>query len=140
MPEGFFAWAVGFLIALSVLWIFVSTLFPRGEAERTCPACGRDTLVRAQDTSTRGLVCKSCLWSDETRSSFFIAEEEEAPIESTVLAGRRRHRTGDSLVIRPWTGPTGTTRRNEEDARAVAMSPTDATTSRTDLHEVDGGA
>jgi len=100
----YFAWGAGLIIALTLLWVLVSTIFPRGPAERICPACGADTLVRAEASTTSGLVCKSCLWRDDEVSSFLLAEEEEDPIETTVL--QRRRKQARKVVIRPWAGPT----------------------------------
>jgi len=111
----YFAWGAGFLVALSLLWVLISTVFPRGPAERICPACGGDTLVRADTDTTTGLVCKSCLWKDDQQSSFLLAEEEEEPIETTVLERRRKKTL--PVIIRPWTGPTEVTSRDSTDAQ-----------------------
>lgn len=108
-PSGMFGWVVGALVVLALGWVLVSSLFP-GSADRTCPACGRDTLVRLDD-STRGVVCKACHHRDETASAFFLAEEEGA-LEPELLARRRRYRD-EEVRIRPWTGPDGATRSAE---------------------------
>jgi hypothetical protein len=105
-PAALFGWIVGALLALALGWVLVSSLFP-GSADRTCPACGRDTLVR-MDESTRGLVCKSCHFRDATSSSFLLAEEEGA-LEPELLARRRRH-ADQEVRIRPWTGSDPSTR------------------------------
>ena len=110
----YFAWGAGFLVTLSLLWVLISTVFPRGPVERICPACGRDTLVRSDSGTTIGLVCKSCLWKDDQQSSFLLAEEEEEPIETTVL--ERRRKQAKQIIIRPWTGPTEVTSRDSTGA------------------------
>ncbi|MFT5287048.1 MAG: hypothetical protein ACI8TQ_003223 [Planctomycetota bacterium] len=124
-PENIFTWTAGFFAGLGLLWILISTVFPRGSAERTCPACGAETLVRADPSNTRGLVCAKCLWKDETVSSFLMAEEEDAPLETDILARRRKNQA--PLVIRPWTGPAEVSRRDEASAASGANeSPTDS--------------
>ena len=109
-PENLFTWVAGFFAALALLWILISTVFPRGSVERICPACGSDSLVRADPVNTRGLICSKCLWKDESVSCFLMAEEEDAPIEADILARRRKHQK--PLIIRPWTGPTEVRRRD----------------------------
>ena len=118
-PAGMFGWVVGGLVVLALGWILVSALFP-GKADRTCPACGRDTVVRI-DESTRGLVCKACHYRDDNASSFFLAEEEGA-LEPELLARRRRLQK-EPVRIRPWTGPDPATRRTDTDGDAP--SPTE---------------
>ena len=124
-PENIFAWTAGFFVALGLLWILVSTVFPRGVAERICPACGADTLVRADPAHTRGKVCSTCLWKDESVSSFLMAEEDDAPLEADILARRRKNQT--PVVIRPWTGPAVVRRRDSDGAASSANdSPHDS--------------
>lgn len=92
-PSGLFAWVAGGALTLLFLWIFVSTLWP-ARADRTCPECGEEGLERLSESSTHGLRCTRCEWSDETVSAWLLAEEE-GPLEETVLEERRRGRTRD---------------------------------------------
>jgi hypothetical protein len=82
----------GLLLALLALvpvgWVLVSSLWP-ARAERGCPACRKDALVRADPRATHGLVCRACGWRDESASAWLLAEEE-GPLEELVLAERRR--------------------------------------------------
>lgn len=74
-PDHIFGIAFGLVLGLGFLWVLVSTLFP-SKPDRCCPACGRESLVRLDATSTQGVTCSACSWSDETLSSFYMAEEE----------------------------------------------------------------
>jgi hypothetical protein len=76
------------MLLIPVLWVLVSALWP-GTADRGCPGCGKDTLVRSDSESTVGLECPSCGWRDETASAWFLAEEE-GPLEDIVLRQRGR--------------------------------------------------
>ena len=76
-PWNLFPWVLGFLLAVALLWVLVSSLYP-GKPDRRCPACGQEALERAEASSTRGLTCSHCLWSDPDASSFLLAEEEGA--------------------------------------------------------------
>jgi len=89
-PDGLFGVCFGAVLALGVLWILVSTLFP-GRAERTCPACGQRGLERIDRKSTCGVRCRLCGWRDESASSFLFAEEE-GTFEDIVLRERRSER------------------------------------------------
>jgi len=89
-PDGLFGACFGAVLALGVLWILVSTLFP-GRAERTCPACGQRGLERIDRKSTCGVRCRLCGWRDESASSFLFAEEE-GTFEDIVLRERRSER------------------------------------------------
>ncbi len=120
-PSDILTWGAGFLLLLSLVWVLISTLFPRGPAERICPACGADTLVRAEAESTSGLVCKSCLWRDDEISSFLLAEEEEGPIETTVL--ERRRKRARPIVIRPWSGSKAATERDSAPPPPASPEP-----------------
>ncbi len=111
-PSGLFGWVFGGLVVCALVWVVVSALFP-AKADRNCPACGRDTLVRMEETSTEGVVCKACHWRNEEQSSFLLAEEEGA-IEPLLLARRRRLRDAN-VRIQAWTGPSAATRRSEPD-------------------------
>lgn len=116
-PAGLFGWVVGGIASLALIWVLVSALFP-ARADRTCPACGRDTLVRVSEASTEGLLCKACAWRDETQSSFLLAEEEGA-LEPLLLAKRRRRLAEEGLHIRPWTGSAEATRSAAPARRGV---------------------
>ena len=83
---------VGALVVVPAGWVLVSALFP-GKAERRCPACAADTLVRLDARSTHGLGCRACGWRDESASAWLLAEEE-GPLEELVLAQRRRQGVG----------------------------------------------
>jgi hypothetical protein len=89
-PDGVFGVCFGAVLALGVVWILVSTLFP-GRAERNCPACGQRGLERIDPASTCGVRCRLCGWRDESASSFLFAEEE-GTFEDIVLRERRSER------------------------------------------------
>ncbi|MSR60816.1 MAG: hypothetical protein EXS08_00020 [Planctomycetes bacterium] len=86
-------WVVlGALVVVPTGWVLVSALFP-GKAERRCPACAGETLVRLDVRTTQGLGCRACGWRDESASAWLLAEEE-GPLEEIVLAQRGRHGAG----------------------------------------------
>jgi hypothetical protein len=89
-PDRYFGLAFGALVALAVAWILVSVLFP-ARVERTCPACGGESLRRLDPTLTRGVVCDACGHTDPHQSSFLMAEAEGA-LEEIVIAERARSR------------------------------------------------
>jgi len=76
------------MLLIPVVWVLVSVLWP-GTADRGCPGCGEDTLVRSNPESTVGLECPSCGWHDEVASGWFLAEEEGL-MEDIVLRQRGR--------------------------------------------------
>jgi hypothetical protein len=81
----------GVLLALSCVpigWVLVSALWP-ARAERRCPVCGGDTLVRLDARATHGLGCSTCSYRDESASAWLLAEED-GPLEEIVLAQRGR--------------------------------------------------
>lgn len=90
-PDELFGVAFGLVLALGLAWILVSSLFP-GKADRVCPECRRDALVRLDPRSTHGLRCRACGWRDESASSFLLAEDEGEPLEDIVLRERRYRR------------------------------------------------
>lgn len=96
-PDGLWSYVVGGMVALTLGWIVVSSLWP-GKPDRTCPECGSEGLQRLDEQSHRGLRCRDCGYQDETASSFMIAEEE-GTLEETVLRerGRKRIARGESL-------------------------------------------
>ena len=87
------SWVLGLTLGLMLggtfLWVFVSVLWP-SKANKTCPVCGEDTIRRANENSTRGVVCASCGHEDSSASSFYLAEESDEPMEPMLLAGRPR--------------------------------------------------
>jgi hypothetical protein len=89
-PDGLFGACFALVLALGLVWILVSTLFP-GRPERTCPACGQRGLERIDRASTCGVRCRLCGWRDENASSFLFAEEE-GTLEDIVLRERRGER------------------------------------------------
>jgi hypothetical protein len=89
-PDKLFLWAVGAMIAVTLLWMFVSVFFP-ASVDRTCPTCAEQGLRRLDPATTRGLECSLCGWRDASESSFLMAEAE-GPLEDTVLRERRTAR------------------------------------------------
>jgi hypothetical protein len=87
-PDQIFGMVFGLVLGLGFLWIVVSALFP-GQADRTCPGCGANSLERIDPDATHGLSCRLCSWRDETASAFLHAEEE-GPLEDIVLRQRGR--------------------------------------------------
>jgi len=96
-PVAVLGWLLAALVAVPVLWVLVSALWP-ARAERGCPACGRDALARIDPETTQGLVCRACGWRDESASGWLLAEEE-GPLEDIVLAQRAR-RPGEPTATR----------------------------------------
>lgn len=97
------AWLAGAALAaiLSgvVAWMLASVLWP-GRADRVCPECGKEGVVRLDAREAVGRRCSACGWSDAAESAWLMAEEEEEALEPLVLRGRRRRR-GDAAVDRP---------------------------------------
>ncbi len=91
-PVGVFGKVLAILFALPLGWVVVSVLWP-ARAERTCPTCGREAVVRMDHETTHGLICRACGWRDETASSWLLAEEE-GPLEDMVLRQRGRRPPG----------------------------------------------
>jgi len=86
-PGWIVATTLGLILGGAVLWVLVSSL-AAAAPDRTCPACGQDSLERMDPATTRGVACGACDWSDPSRSAFYMAEEEEASIEAIVIAER----------------------------------------------------
>lgn len=83
------AWGLaGLVILVPAGWVLVSALWP-GRAERGCPACRKEALVRLDARTTVGLRCTACGWRDESASGWLLAEEE-GPLEELVLSQRGR--------------------------------------------------
>ena len=85
---------VAVLLGTGVLWVAVSALWP-AKADRNCPECSEDTLVRLDPKTATGLRCSACGYEDPEASSWFLAEEE-GPLEDLVLRqrGRSSHTEG----------------------------------------------
>src|SRR5262245_8088454 len=94
-PLSLFAGVLAALVAVPVGWVIVSALWP-AKAERRCPACGKDALVRLDERATHGLVCRACGHRDESASAWPLAEEE-GPLEEIVLAERGRKATSGAV-------------------------------------------
>ena len=74
------------VLAAVILWVTASILWP-AKADRRCPVCGEEGLVRMDPEGVRGLRCELCGHSDPDASAWYLAEEE-GPLEEIVL-GRR---------------------------------------------------
>ncbi|MFT4542476.1 MAG: hypothetical protein ACI841_000076 [Planctomycetota bacterium] len=72
--------AVGFVAALVVCWLLISTLFP-AHLDRVCPDCGVDGIEVLDASTQRGVQCPSCGWQDEEQSGYLIAEADGLLIE-----------------------------------------------------------
>ena len=71
------------------LWVAVSAFWP-ARADRSCPECGEEALVRLEQDSTMGVRCTACEHVDREATSWFLAEEEGVPLEDLVLRQRGR--------------------------------------------------
>ena len=89
-PLLLFAVVAGGALVAVILWIVTSVLWP-AHADRGCPSCGVDALVRMDPGSTIGIRCTACGFEDDAQSSWLLAEEE-GPLEEVVLEQRRRKR------------------------------------------------
>ena len=80
---------LGVVLGGGFVWILLSTFWP-SKPDRKCPKCGRESLRALSEDTTRGVVCDDCGWSDETTSSFYMAEETEGDgsVETIVLRER----------------------------------------------------
>lgn len=87
-PQGLAGWTLAGALCLSCLWILVSVLWP-ARAERACPLCRAEALVRLDPHSAHGLSCERCGFRDESASAWLLAEEE-GPLEELVLEARGR--------------------------------------------------
>ncbi len=90
-PENLTGVVLGGLGAAMLLWIVVSVLWP-ARADRRCPACGKDGIVRIDEDEVVGIECTECGYRDEEVSAWFLAEEE-GPLEEIVLRDRKRRRS-----------------------------------------------
>jgi len=86
----------GFLVAvcaLPLVWVFVSIFYP-ASADRRCPSCHEESLVRTRLDDLQGLHCTRCGFADEHASSWKFAEEGEEALEPFVLRDRGRSAPG----------------------------------------------
>jgi len=92
-PRGVLWLILGAGVSIPILWVVISTLWP-ARADRSCPRCRGEKLVRMDPGSTLGLSCTDCGYRDPSASSWLLAEEE-GPLETIVLAERERRRLGE---------------------------------------------
>lgn len=111
-PERAFVVSAGIALALVVLWVLVSIFLP-ARADRTCPACGAESLERLDPRTTHGILCARCGLRDAEQSSFLLAEEE-GPLERIVLEERSLRRTARGGGGR---GARSTTEREDSEWR-----------------------
>ncbi|MCC7013130.1 MAG: hypothetical protein IT454_11250 [Planctomycetes bacterium] len=90
-PDQLFALAFGLVLMLGSSWIVACSLFP-ARADRTCPRCGDEALVRLDPQSARGVRCSACSWRDPSVSSFLLAEDDGADLEQIALRERAHPR------------------------------------------------
>lgn len=79
--------ALGAVLAALFVWVTASVLWP-GCADRTCPACAAEAVVRLTPDALVGRRCTACGWSDASESAWMIAEEEGDALEPLVLQQR----------------------------------------------------
>jgi len=79
------------VLGLASTWLMVTIFWP-ARAERTCPRCGEERLVRADPSTTVGVRCEACGHQDLEVSSWFLAEDDGDSLEEIVLSQRRRGR------------------------------------------------
>lgn len=96
-------WLLGAVLAVVLgsgfLWVLISAFTP-AEADRRCPDCGENALVRLDPSTTRGLRCEACGHVDAEASGWFLAEEE-GPLEELVLESRRRKKAASASPAHP---------------------------------------
>lgn len=76
---------------MALVWVMVSVFWP-ARADRTCPRCGAERLVRADPRTTLGVRCEACGHEDLEVSSWLLAEDEGDALEEMVISQRRRGR------------------------------------------------
>lgn len=87
-PDRAFGLAMALLVSVSLAWLLVSVFWP-ASPDRTCAACGGETLKRLDPESTRGVLCTECGATEPERSSFLFAEEEGGALENWIVRERR---------------------------------------------------
>ena len=90
-PALAFVVTMSILVGAVLLWVLVSVFSP-AKADRTCPQCGSESLQRLDPGTTHGVTCEACEFTDETVSSFYLAEQEGA-LEPMILRERQRKQT-----------------------------------------------
>ena len=99
-PRWVVPWALGALLAVVVMWVLVSVLWP-AHADRRCAVCGVEALERIDADAVHGLVCRACGWRDESESAWLLAEDEEERLEDLVLQRRSREKPAGSPMDTP---------------------------------------
>jgi hypothetical protein len=90
-PALAFVVTMSILVGAVLLWVLVS-VFSASKADRSCPQCGSESLERLDADTTHGVRCGACEFTDETASSFYLAEQEGA-LEPMILRERQRKQT-----------------------------------------------
>jgi DNA-directed RNA polymerase subunit RPC12/RpoP len=90
-PDWLTAAVLWTVLGLASIWVMGTVLWP-ARAERACPQCGEERLVRADPSTTMGVRCEACGHQDMEVSSWFLAEDEGDSLEEIVLSQRRRGR------------------------------------------------
>jgi len=106
-PSGLPELVLGLGGIVMVAWIAISVLWP-ARADRSCPACRQDALVRLDPDDAVGVRCTACGFRDETQSAWILAEEE-GPLEGIVLEERKR---GRKRVRPPRSGEVDSARES----------------------------
>lgn len=91
-PEWLTAAVLSTVLVLASIWL-VFTIFWPARADRTCPRCAEERLVRADPKTTVGVRCEACGHVDLHLSSWFLAEDDGDSLEQIVIRQRGRGRT-----------------------------------------------
>ena len=83
------------LVGAVLAWVAVSVFWP-AKADHVCPRCGAEALARSDPRTTLGVLCRACGHEDPEATAWFLAEEQEEPLEPVVLEERRRRRSSRS--------------------------------------------
>lgn len=97
---GWVGYTVGGLV---LLWVLAASFWP-ASADRKCPACGEERLERLDPETTMGVRCTACGHVDETKTGWFLAEEE-GPLEELVLRQRELKRAARQRRRAPGKQP-----------------------------------
>lgn len=97
-PGALFGWVFSGLAVVTLGWIGVSVFWP-ARAERNCPICSERGLERLSREDTIGQHCTACGWTDDSVSSWLLAEDEGTPMEPMVLEQRRKRRAGSAREV-----------------------------------------
>lgn len=90
-PDWLTAAVLSAILVLALAWVMLTIFWP-ARADRGCPRCGEERLVRADPSTTVGVRCEACGHVDLEVSSWFLAEEEDDSLEPMVISQRRRGR------------------------------------------------